>query len=99
MEGRSVTEVDMPFRSKAVYYYWHVVTRKLWRFSDDPFQSAHLFLSRSGQRNHVSILEVEHEPGVKALAFQVNDFLAEWALHTQELAMDSTCMFSESPFF
>ena len=94
MEGRTVTDGDLPFRSKAVYYYWHIVTRQAWRFANDPFDSARQFLTQHGSNHHVSVLEVEQVPGMKALAFQVDDFMSAWAANTQELAMDSTCMFS-----
>lgn len=31
----------------------------------------------------------------QALAFYVEDLMREWAAYSQEVAMDSTCMFSE----
>ena len=35
--------------------------------------------------------EVQGEPGTHSLAFQVTDLMREWAPHTQELGLDSTC--------
>lgn len=90
-EGKDATEIDLPFRSKSVYYYWHIVSRDEWRLADNPIDSARKFLERDGESLYVKVLDVAAEPGTEVLAFEVTDFMKEWAKHTQELAMDSTC--------
>ncbi len=90
-EGKDATEINLPFRSKSVYYYWHIVSRDEWRLADNPIDSARKFLEREEQSMHVKVLDVTPEAGMEVLAFEVTDFMDEWAHHTQELAMDSTC--------
>ncbi|GJE99912.1 hypothetical protein PsYK624_161870 [Phanerochaete sordida] len=90
LKKRSVTDDPIPFKSSAVYYYWHTVTEQAWKFAKDPFESARAFLTEKGVENSVEVLEIEDVPGTKALAFQITDFMSEWAEHTQELGMDST---------
>ncbi|PCH36008.1 hypothetical protein WOLCODRAFT_81724 [Wolfiporia cocos MD-104 SS10] len=90
--GKSASEVSMPFRSKAVYYYWHVVSRNEWRRANDPLESARRFIEEKGDEYQVRLLDLEEVPETKVLAFEVTDSMKEWADHTQELAMDSTCM-------
>ena len=90
-EGKEAPDINLPFRSKSVYYYWHVISREEWRLADDPIDSARTFLEREGESMHVAVLDVTPEPGTEVLAFEVTDFMNEWAQHTQELAMDSTC--------
>jgi hypothetical protein len=63
-----------------------------WRLDNDPFDSARKYLDEHGAKSCISILEdVIGQPGTQALAFQVKDLVREWAPHTQELALDSTC--------
>ncbi|KAJ8469947.1 hypothetical protein ONZ51_g8667 [Trametes cubensis] len=89
-EGRSVRDLHLPFRRKAVYYYWQVASRGEWRLGDTPMESARTFLRERGDEFHVCALDVEAEPGTEVLAFYVKDFIEEWAVNTQELGMDST---------
>lgn len=88
---RSVHTIKLLFRSKAVYYYWQIVTRDEWRLASTPLESARKFLEDKGEEYHIQSLDVEPEPGTEVLAFYITDFVEGWAEHTQELAMDSTC--------
>ncbi|KAI0826923.1 hypothetical protein BC628DRAFT_1495368 [Trametes gibbosa] len=88
--GLPVEDVKLPYSANAVYYYWHVVSRKEWRLADSPLESARKFVQERGKDHHIAMLDVEAEPGTEALAFYVTDFIGAWAEHTQELAMDST---------
>ncbi|TCD62121.1 hypothetical protein EIP91_007458 [Steccherinum ochraceum] len=88
--GRSVKEVNIAFRPKAVSYYWRTVASKRWKLTPDPFTSAREYIHQNSEKEHVALLDVAEEPGTQVLAFQVTDFVSEWAAHTQELAMDST---------
>ncbi|KAI9068628.1 hypothetical protein FKP32DRAFT_1561305 [Trametes sanguinea] len=89
-EGLSVRELNLPFRRKAVYYYWQVASRGEWRLGGTPMESARTFLEERGDEFNVCPMEVEAEPGTEVMAFYVKDFVEEWAAHTQELGMDST---------
>ncbi len=84
-------DVNLLFRPKTVYYYWHIVSRREWRLADDPLESARTYVKQNAQDAHVALLDIQPEPGTEVLAFEVTDFIATWAKHTQELAMDSTC--------
>ncbi|KAI0338852.1 hypothetical protein BDW22DRAFT_1337423, partial [Trametopsis cervina] len=83
-------QARLDFRSKSVYYYWHCVSRHAWKLAEDPVDSAEEFICQKGKEHNVGLLNVEAVPGVRVLAFQVTDFIKEWARNTQELAMDST---------
>ncbi|PCH44631.1 hypothetical protein WOLCODRAFT_50308, partial [Wolfiporia cocos MD-104 SS10] len=88
--GKQVTDTGLPYRSKAVYYYWHVISKTEWRRADDPLESARRFIEENGDEYQVKLMDVKAALATKVLAFQVVDFVKEWAEHTQELAMDST---------
>lgn len=85
-EGRGKSAFDpalaLPFKQKAVYYYWHIVSRKEWRLADTPLHSARMFIETNSEMEFVSLLDVEAEPGTEALAFYVTDFE-----HTQFLTL------------
>lgn len=83
--------MSVPYSSKSVYYYWHVVSRKHWKLDPNPLESAKKFVTENGDTHNVALLDVLSEPGTEVVAFQVTDFMSEWAEHTQELGMDSTC--------
>ncbi|KAI9057367.1 hypothetical protein FKP32DRAFT_1689206 [Trametes sanguinea] len=89
-QSRGVREIDVPFRSKSVYYYWATVCRSEWRLSDTPLSSARKFLHERGTEFNICALNIKEEPGTEVLAFYVKDFVEEWARHTQELGIDST---------
>ena len=89
--GRSVEDLEITFGRKAVYYYWHVISREEWKLADDPFESARRFIEERGDEHNVALLDVPEEPGTRVVAFQVTDFMRVWAKNTQELGMDSTC--------
>ncbi|TCD59764.1 hypothetical protein EIP91_011523, partial [Steccherinum ochraceum] len=89
-EGKEVSEIHIPFRSGAVYYYWNHVCAQEWKCAEDPLDSAKEWLQKNGAACNVATLDVTEEPGTRVLAFQVTDFMKEWARNTQELAMDST---------
>ncbi|RPD61298.1 hypothetical protein L227DRAFT_466509, partial [Lentinus tigrinus ALCF2SS1-6] len=90
LRGRTLSDIKLGFSSKAVYYYWLVVSREEWELDDDPIKSAQKFVVEKGEEHGVTLLDIPAEPGTKILAFQVMDFVEEWARNTQELAMDST---------
>ncbi len=90
-DGKAVDDVHIPFQAKAVYYYWHIVSRDEWKLAPDPLESARMYLEKNSGDHHVALLDVQAEPGTKVLAFQVTDFVRVWGARTQELAMDSTC--------
>ena len=92
-EGKAVDDVNIPFQAKAVYYFWHVVSRDEWKLAPDPLESARMYLEQNGATRHVSLLDVQAVPGTRVLAFQVSDFIRVWGTKTQELAMDSTCAY------
>lgn len=81
----------MKFSEKSVYYYWQVISRKQWRLADDPVESAEIFLKTKGEEEGVVHMEIKPEPGTEVVGYYVKDFIERWAVHTQELAMDSTC--------
>ena len=89
--GHDVKEAGLPFESKAVYYYWQVVSRQSWKLAPDPVESAREFIRRNEHEHNVALLDVIAQPGTQVLAFEVKDFMREWARNTQELAIDSTC--------
>lgn len=89
--GKSVEEIDLLFKAKTVYYYWHIVSRKEWRLADTPLESARTYVEQNAVEAHIELLDLKPEPGTEVLAFQVTDFMDAWAKNTQELAMDSTC--------
>ena len=90
-KGLSVSEVSIPFTSKSVHYYWHKCPEKDWRFDPDPYVSACKYVEEKGEENHICDMHIEAEPGTRAFGFYIKDFVEAWAVHTQELAMDSTC--------
>ncbi len=91
LRNRTLRKIKLGFSSKAVYYHWLVVSREEWKLDDDPIKSARKFILERGEEHGIAPLDVPAEPGTEVLAFQVTDFVEEWAKNTQELAMDSTC--------
>ena len=79
---------------KSVYYYWHVISQDYWKLDPDPLESARKFIRKNSATHHVALLDIEQVPGAEVVAFEVSDFMADWAPHTQELGMDSTCAFA-----
>ncbi|KAI0669307.1 hypothetical protein C8Q78DRAFT_992915 [Trametes maxima] len=71
MAGKSVLTpgTALPFRQKAVYYYWQCEGRKDWRLANTPFRSAEKWLEEKGEQHHVKRLPIEPEPGTEVLAF------------------------------
>ncbi len=90
---KSYEDIDIGFKEKSVYYYWHVVSRDEWRFADDPVDSAREFISERGKEHQVALLDVTPAPGVRVVAFQVTDFMEACGKSPRELAMDSTCKY------
>ena len=95
--GKPVTEVSVPYTEKSVYYYWHVISQDYWRLDPDPLESAKKFVVKNSAKHFVALLDIEAELGTEVMAFEVSDFIASWAKHTQELGMDSTCACSLFP--
>lgn len=81
----------LPFKQKAVYHYWNIVSSKEWKLDKDPLVSARMFIEQKGAQEHIAALDVQPEPGTECVAFYVTDFIEGWAENVQELAMDSTC--------
>ena len=92
-EGKSASELHIPYSEKSVYYYWRLASEKYWRLDPDHLQSAQKFILENGAKYHVMHLDIIAEPDTQVFAFQVTDFMSDWAVHTQELGMDSTCAF------
>ena len=90
--GKTVRDAPTPFKAKAVYYYWHQMSKNRWKLDDDPLTSAEAYIREHGQEHNVALLDVVAPAGTRAIAFQVTDLMEAWATNTQELAMDSTCM-------
>jgi hypothetical protein len=93
-EGRKdIDNIQLPFRQKSVYHYWHQQVQDRWRYDVDPFQSACKYLAEIGTETCVkSLNNVVAQPGTRALGFQITDFVRELAPHAQEVALDSTCI-------
>jgi TPP-dependent pyruvate/acetoin dehydrogenase alpha subunit len=90
-KGKTARELEITFRRHAVYYYWHVISRTEWKLDRDPIESARKFLTEKGQDHQVKLLDVQAATETRVVAFQVVDFVREWASQTRELGMDSTC--------
>ncbi|GJE92122.1 hypothetical protein PsYK624_082750 [Phanerochaete sordida] len=88
--GKAAGKLDLPFSAKAVQHWWHVCSKGEWSFAKDPLESAREFILRHGDEHFIKLLDVVAAPGTQVLAFEVSDFIDEWAPHCQELAMDST---------
>ena len=91
--GKDVEEVDLPFRSAAVYYYWNIVSRQEWKIRPEAMESARAFIETHGDQCKIALLDLGEVPHASLLAFEVTDFMRAWAKRTEELAMDSTCEF------
>lgn len=91
--GKDAAKIQLPFRSKAIYYYWNIMSRQEWKCAPDPLDSAKKWITKKGAKHQVALLDVEAVPGTRVMAFQVIDFMQAWATKTEELAMDSTCEF------
>ncbi|KAI0748960.1 hypothetical protein BC629DRAFT_1298088 [Irpex lacteus] len=89
--GKSAKDIDISFRRHAVAYYWETVSQTEWKLDPNPIESAQKWIVERGDSHQVAILDVEAAPGTRAVAFQVTDFMEEWAKNTRELAVDSTC--------
>ncbi|KZT03873.1 uncharacterized protein LAESUDRAFT_738040 [Laetiporus sulphureus 93-53] len=95
LQGQSASEVELPFHSKAVYYYWHLVSRQEWKKADDPLESARLFIEKHGEEHNIALLDVKAAPGMQVLAFQVKDFVAEWRrIHRSLLWTQPVCLWN-----
>lgn len=90
-EDAKVVAQRLPFKQKAVYHYWNIVSSRAWKLDKDPVASAKMFIAQKGGQEHIAALDVRPEPGTECVAFYVTDFVEGWAENTQELAMDSTC--------
>ena len=84
-------KIKIPFRRTAVTYYWETISRTEWKLNPDPIESARKWIVERGGSHQVQLLDVQAAPGTRVVAFQVTDFMGEWAKNTRELAMDSTC--------
>lgn len=67
------------------------MSRQHWKLDPDPLESAKKFILKNKDTHRVDLLNVFAEPGTEVVAFQITDFMSEWAANTQELGMDSTC--------
>ncbi len=93
-ESAKTVAKRLPFKQRAVYHYWNIVSSREWKLDKDPLVSARMFIEQKGAQEHIAALDVEPEPGTECVAFYVTDFVEGWAENAQELAMDSTCMCS-----
>ena len=57
----------------------------------DPIKSAQIYLEKHGAEENIRLLEMPEIEGAQTLAFIVEDFVEEWAQHTDTFLVDSTC--------
>jgi hypothetical protein len=89
---KNLSQIQITFRQKAVYYYWNILVQDKWRQSDDPLESAIQYMQTEGEGAFIEEMkDVIPQPGTHVLAFSVKDLVMEWGSHTQELGLDSTC--------
>jgi hypothetical protein len=65
-----------------------------WFHDKDPIKSARLYLEKHGAEEGIRLLEMPEIEGAQTLAFIVDDFVQEWAQHTETLLVDSTCEYN-----
>jgi hypothetical protein len=89
------TRTPLPFKQRAVHYYWTQMVSHQWKYAEDPIKSAHDYLQQNEKTHEVKLLDLEEEPGTKVIAFTVTDFMRfnGW---TQCFLTDSTCEFGNS---
>ena len=56
--------------------------------------SARLYLEKHGAEDSIQLLEMPEVHGARTIAFIVEDFVQEWAQHTETLLVDSTCEYN-----
>ena len=83
--------MDIAFRQKAVRYYWECKNTHLWKYDEDPIESARKWCQKVGMREKIEMVEMGPVPHSKAFAFIVKDFMEVWACHTDSFLVDSTC--------
>lgn len=86
------TRTPLPFKQRAVHYYWTQMVSHQWKYAEDPITSACDYIQQNEKTHEVKLLELEEEPGTKVIAFTVTDFMRfnGW---TQCFLTDSTCEF------
>jgi len=57
----------------------------------DPIKSERVYLERYGAEENVRLLEMPEIEGAHTLTFIVDNFVQEWAEHTETFLVDSTC--------
>jgi hypothetical protein len=67
------------------------VANERWFHAKDPIKSAQMYLEKHGAEENIKLLEMPEIEGVQTLAFIVDDFVQEWAQHTDTFLVDSTC--------
>jgi hypothetical protein len=82
----------LPFKQRAVHYYWTQMVSHQWKYAEDPIKSACDYLRQNEKTHEVKLLDLEEEPGTKVIAFTITDFMPfnGW---TQCFLTDSTCEF------
>ena len=50
-----------------------------------------MYLEKHGAEENIKLLEMPEIEGAQTLAFIVDDFVQEWAQHTNTFLVDSTC--------
>jgi hypothetical protein len=50
-----------------------------------------MYLEKHGAKENIKLLKMPEIEGVQTLTFIVDDFVQEWAQHTDTFLVDSTC--------
>ena len=82
---------DIAFTQKTVCYTWTSVAKEQWCHAKDPIQSAQAYLEKDGTNENIKVLEMPEIEGARTIAFYVNDFVQEWAQHTNTFLVDLMC--------
>ena len=73
-----------------MHHAWASVASEQWLHDKDPIKSARIYLEKHGAEENIRVLEIPEIEGTQMLAFIVEDFVEEWAQHTDTFLVDST---------
>ena len=79
------------FKQTAVRYYWLSEGCHVWKYAEDPIESAREWCQKKGTEENVEMIEMDSVPYSRAFAFVVKDFMKKWAHNTDSFLVDSTC--------
>jgi hypothetical protein len=91
------------FSQKAVYDLWFKQRQTHWRRHNDDLESAKILLKEFSQANSAYKIEPipvpqNQDDGFTAIAFALPTLIRKWGGKIREVALDSTCMFSNLIF-